>query len=281
MVRFLLLGFLFLQTLAAWALKPLPNWVATPDSLGLKYQTLALVTPDHVPLASWLVEPAAGAPDQRTTMVVASGDYGNMSYNLFTARALTGAGYRVLLFDYRGFGHSGAFAIDAQRLYYEEFATDLRTALAEARRRSPRQRVGIIGFSMGTLLGAEVAATNRCDFLITDGYVGNLQAIVAYQLAAFHKTVTLPAEAAAYNPLGPKVRCPWLFIAGTEDQKTPLADSAAAVRAARPRQRRQLLAVKCDHGGAMEVLTEKEYGDAYARALGEFLAGKPVTAKEQ
>ena len=279
MVRLLFLGFLFLQTLSAWALKPLPNWIATPDTLGLHYQTLALTTPDHVPLASWLIEPAAGAPDQRTTMVIAGSDYGNMSYNLFQARALAGAGYRVFMFDYRGFGHSGAFAIDQQRLYYEEFATDLRTVLAEARRRGPRQRVGIIGFSMGTLLGAEVAAANRCDFLIADGYVGNLQAIVAYQLAAFHKTVTLPARAATYNPLGPKVSCPWLFIAGTEDQKTPIADSVAAVRAAKRRQRRQLLAVKCDHLGAMEVLTEKEYGDAYVRAIGQFLAGKPAATK--
>ena len=277
MARFIFLGCLLLQTLAAFALKPLPSWWAKPDTLGLKYQTLALTTPDHVALATWLIEPAAGAPDQRTTVVVASGDYGNMSYQLYQAKALADAGYRVLLFDYRGFGHSGAFAIDQQRLYYEEFATDLRTALAEARRRGRGQRVGILGFSMGTLLGAEVAATDRCDFLITDGYVGNLPAIAAYQLAAFHKTVTLPAAAASYNPLGPRVNCPWLFIAGTEDHKTPLADSAAAVQAARPRQRRQLLAVKCDHGGAMEVLSEKEYGDAYVRSLGDFLAGKLVT----
>ena len=42
---------------------------------------------------------------------------------------------------------------------------------------------------------------------------------------------------------------------------------------------RYLLAVKCDHGGAIEVLSEKEYGDAYVRALDEFLAGNPITAK--
>ena len=279
MVRLLLLGFLFLQTLSGLALKPLLAWWAKPDTLGLKYQTLVLVTPDHVALASWLIEPAAGPPDQCTTMVVASSDYGNMSYQLLQAKALSDAGYRVLLFDYRGYGHSAAFAIDPQRLYYEEFATDLRAALAEAWQRGRGQRVGILGFSMGTLLGAEVAAKDHCDFLITDGYVGNPQAIVAYQLAAFHKMVTLPAAAASYNSLGPQVKCPWLFIAGTEDHKTPLADSAAAVQAARPRQRRQLLAVKCDHLGAMEVLTEKEYGDVYVRALGDFLAGKTVTVK--
>ena len=279
MQRLLFLALLLLHTATAWALKPLPNWWAKPDTLGLQYQALVLTTPDHVQLASWLIEPAAGAPVQRTTMVVASGDWGNMSYQLFQAQALATAGYRVLLFDYRGYGHSGAFAIDERRLYYEEFATDLRTALAEARRRSPRQRVGILSFSMGTLLGAEVASKTRCDFLITDGYFGHPAAIAAYQLAAFHKTVTLPAGAATYNPVAPKVNCPWLFIAGTEDRKTPMVDSAAAVRAARPRQRRQLLAVKCDHLGAMEVLTENAYGDAYVRALGQFLAGELAAGK--
>ena len=283
MLRLLFLGFLSLQTLSAWALKPSPNWWAKPDTLGLKYQNLTLTTPDHVRLAAWLVAPVAGAPDQHTTMVLAGTDSGNMSSFLFQARALAAAGYQVLLFDYRGFGHSQAFAIDQNRLYYEEFATDLGTALAEAQRRAPRQRVGLIGFSMGTLLAAKVAAAHRCDFLITDGYVGNLQTIVGYQLAAFHKTVTLPAEAANYNPLGPQVRCPWLFIAGTEDHKTPLADSAAAVQAARPRQRRQLLAVKCDHLGAMEEMAKnepaEEYGNAYVRVISRFLVGKPLTAK--
>ena len=127
-------------------------------------------------------------------MVLAGNDSGNMSSFLFQARALAAAGYQVLLFDYRGFGHSQAFAIDQNRLYYEEFATDLRTALAEARRRAPRNRVGIISFSMGTLLAAKVAAAHRCDFLITDSYVANPQDVVAYyQRVRPERPVTLPA----------------------------------------------------------------------------------------
>ncbi len=276
MLRLSLLCWLLVQATSSWAIKPLAAWWAKPDTLGLNYQTLTLTTPDHAQLASWLVEPLAGVPDQHTTMVVASGDWGNMSYSLYQAQVLASGGYRVLLFDYRGFGHSSAFAIDRDHLYYEEFATDLRTALAEARRRSPRQRVGIVGFSMGTLLGAKVAAATRCDFLITDGYVGNLQGIVAYQLAAHQRHTNLPPGSATYNPLNPKVNCPWLFIGGTEDPQTPISDSLAAVRAARPSQNRQLLAVQCGHLGAMEKLTEKAYGDAYVRAVSQFLAGQKV-----
>ena len=71
MLRFLLIPILFLQVVTAWALKPTREWVATPDSLGLTYQTVALATPDHAQLAGWVVEPAPNVPDQHTTMVMA------------------------------------------------------------------------------------------------------------------------------------------------------------------------------------------------------------------
>jgi hypothetical protein len=82
----ILLLLLLLQTAAAWAIKPLATYWAKPDTLGLKYQDLTLHTTDDVQLASWLVEPRASTPYQHTTMVVASGDWGNMSYSLYQAK---------------------------------------------------------------------------------------------------------------------------------------------------------------------------------------------------
>jgi pimeloyl-ACP methyl ester carboxylesterase len=280
MLRYLLLCWLLLTTASAWASKPMANWIATPDSMGLRYESLTLTTPDHMQLAAWLVAPVAGAPDQHTTMVLAGNDWGNMSYSLGQARALAAAGYQVLLFDYRGFGHSQAFTIDQNQLYYAEFATDLGTALAEARRQRPKQRVGIIGFSMGTILGAKVAATTRCDFLITDSYFANPQAVAAYyQRVRPERPVTLPADAATYARVAPRVNCPWLFIAGSEDQATPLADSLATAHAAHKGQRREVLAVPCGHLGAIVKLTDKEFGDGYVQAVSRFLAGKSAVTK--
>jgi pimeloyl-ACP methyl ester carboxylesterase len=273
MVRALLLALLLLYTASAWALRPVAKWWARPDTLGLKYQQLELTTADQVKIVAWLIEPAAKATDKHRTMVVAGGDAYNMSSNIYTAWALADAGYRSLLFDYRGFGHSQAFAIDTQRLYYEEFALDLRAALEEARRRAPHDQVGILGLSMGGIVGSEVAARAKADFLITEGYPGNLPGIVAYQKAANNSVVTLPAEAAAYPRVAAHVRCPWLLIAGTQDKNTPLADSAAVVQAARRGQRRQLLAVDCGHLGAQDKLTEKFFAEGYVRAIGYFLAG--------
>lgn len=280
MLRYLVLCCLLLSTVSAWAIKPLATYWARPDTLGLKYQDLTLTTPDHVHLAAWLIAPTAGMPDQHTTVVVAGGDSGNMASNLFPAAALAAQGYRVLLFDYRGFGHSDAFAINQNFLYYPEFTTDLRTALAEARRRGPRQRVGVLSFSMGTIAGAEAAATIRCDFLVTVGYVASPQAVVAYyQRTRPERPVLLPAAAATYSRIAAEVKCPWLFVAGTEDKVTTLADSLAVAQAARRGQRREVLPVPGDHQASMMALSEEEPTNDCVRAIRRFLAGKPAKNK--
>ena len=273
MVRALLLCLALLAAGPAFALRPVAKWWAKPDTLGLKYRQLELTTADHVKIVAWLIEPSAKVADKHTTLVVAGGDAYNMSGSIYTAWALADAGYRSLLFDYRGFGHSQAFTIDPKRLYYEEFALDLRAALDEARHLAPHDQVGILGLSMGGIVGSEVAARAKADFLITEGYPGNLDNIVAYQKATRDKTVTLPAEAANYPRVAAQVRCPWLLIAGTEDKNTPLTDSAAVVRAARRGQRRQLLTVACGHLEAQDKLTEKFFAEGYVRAIGRFLAG--------
>lgn len=274
MRRLLLVCALLLLNTCASALKPTRDWVATPDSLGLRYQSTTLATPDHTQLAGWIVEPATAVPNQHTTMVLAYGDSNNMSYFLHQARALSRGGYRVYLFDYRGFGHSSDFAIDQQWLYYSEFSTDLRTVLADARRRYPRSRTGVMSFSVGTIIASQVAATDKCDFFVSEGYVASPQALVAGIFARNQKVVTLPTEAADYAHVARRVYCPWLLVGGTADKNTPLADSVAVARAARWRQRRQVL---CFEGGHLEGffrLSEAEYGDKYVREVTRFLARK-------
>ncbi|SHK52132.1 alpha/beta hydrolase [Hymenobacter psychrotolerans] len=261
-----------LGTLPAWALRPSRDYAYTPDSLGLPYRTVTIETPDHARLHSWVIEPQQG-PDQHTTIVVAEGDAGNMGQLLYHARMLANVGYRVVLFDYRGFGHSSDFAIDEQRLYYPEFATDLRAVLRYARQQFPKEHTGIFGFSMGTLMATHVAATDKPDFLIGEGYVTAPAALVAGIRQAKNKTVTLPAEAATYPQLLPRIKCPMLLVAGTQDRNTPLADSARLVQAARRRQRRELLPFEGGHGGGLMALTSTpgDYGNLYAAAVRRFL----------
>jgi fermentation-respiration switch protein FrsA (DUF1100 family) len=121
------------------------------------------------------------------------------------------------------------------------------------------------------MLGAEMAAAQRCDFLITEGYVGNPQAIVAMVKQAKNKEIKLPAEAASYASLAPRIKCPWLLVAGNQDHNVPLADSEAVVRAARKGQRRKLVSFEGGHLEGFFKLTNKEFGDNYVHAIQAFL----------
>ncbi|AII54171.1 alpha/beta hydrolase [Hymenobacter sp. APR13] len=273
MKRYLFLAFCLLTILPAWALRPSRDYAYTPDSLRLPYRTVRIETPDHAQLNSWIIEPQGGT-DQHTTIVVAEGDAGNMGQLLYHARMLANVGYRVLLFDYRGFGHSSDFAIDQQRLYYAEFATDLRAAFRYARQQYPGTRTGIFGFSMGTIMATHVAATDKPDFLIGEGYVADPTQLVAAIKQAKNKVVTLPAEAVQYPQLLPRIQCPMLLVAGIQDVNTPLADSTRIVQTARRRQRRELLTFEGAHGGGLMALTSKpgNYGDLYAAAVLRFLS---------
>ncbi|WP_151088818.1 alpha/beta hydrolase [Hymenobacter baengnokdamensis] len=279
MVRVLLFCLALLAAGPAFAIKPFAKYWARPDTLGLKYQDLTLTTPDQVHLAAWLIEPTAGVPTQHTTVVVAGGDMGNMASNIYTAASLAGAGYRVLLFDYRGFGHSDAFTINQNYLYYPEFATDTRAALTEARRRSPGQRVGLMGFSMGSLVGSEAAATTRCDFLVTVAYPANPQNVVSYyQRIRPERPIILPADA-AYSRVASKVKCPWLFITGTDDKATTLADTMTVAQAASRRQRREVLPVPGDHQQSMGAFVEDDTAPRCLEALRRLLAAQPTAQK--
>ena len=274
MKQYLLILLALVLSLPAYALRPSRTYAYTPDSLGLSYRTARIETPDHFQLYSWIIEPRNGR-DQRVTIVVAEGDAGNMGQLLFHAKMLADVGYRVLLFDYRGFGHSSDFAIDQQRLYYTEFADDLRAALLYARQQFPQSRTGIFGFSMGTIMATHVVATEQPDFFIGEGYVADPVALVATIKQVKNKTVTLPPEAATYSALLRQIRCPVLLVAGTKDTNTPLADSRRIVQAAHHKQRK-LVTFEGAHGEGLTALssTPRQYGDLYAAAVQDFLAKK-------
>ena len=274
MVRCILFCLALLTAAPAFAIRPVAEYWARPDTLGLKYQDLTLTAADRVHLAAWLIEPRPNVPAKQATVIIAGGDAGNMASSIYPAAALAAQGYQVLLFDYRGFGHSDAFAIDRDMLYYPEFTTDLRAALAEARRRAPRHRVGVLGFSMGTIMGAEVAAAPGCDFLVTVAYVASPPAVAAYyQRVRPERPVHLPANATAYAQVAPRVKCPWLLIASKADPVTTLADSLAVARAAKGRQRRQVLPVEGDHQASMMAFSDEGPQNAAVQAISRFLAG--------
>ncbi|KUG07532.1 alpha/beta hydrolase [Solirubrum puertoriconensis] len=264
----------------AFAIKPLRKYYQTPDSVGMAYQPTRISTPDKLHLQAWDCSPDAKL-DKRTTIVLANGDAGNMGGWVHMAKELTTQGYRVLLFDYRGFGQSDDFAMDQERLYYNEFADDLGTALAYARRQYPRNRTGVLAFSMGTILATKVAAREKLDFLIGEGYVADPTLHVEIIKQLKNKTISLPADADQYKQLLPRISCPVLLVAGTTDAFTPLAHSEQVVNAATGKQVRRLVKFEGGHLQGSAKLSQQRYADAYVQMISDFITETSSRAKRR
>jgi pimeloyl-ACP methyl ester carboxylesterase len=81
---------------------PYKKLVATPEDIGLIYESVEFTTPDGTQLHGWFIP----HPDPRATVLFCHGNAGNISHRLDTARILQQLRLNTLLFDYRGYGHS-------------------------------------------------------------------------------------------------------------------------------------------------------------------------------
>ena len=76
----------------------------TPAAAGLAFRELAFTTDDGVQLCGWWIP--TPAQDRLGEILFCHGNAGNISGRLLEAQLLTRAGFDILLFDYRGYGHS-------------------------------------------------------------------------------------------------------------------------------------------------------------------------------
>ncbi len=81
---------------------PHQDLVATPDSIGLAYQDVDLVTSDGVAIHGWYLP----HPNARGTLLFFHGNAGNISHRLDSIELFHRLGLAVLIIDYRGYGRS-------------------------------------------------------------------------------------------------------------------------------------------------------------------------------
>jgi len=76
--------------------------VATPEDIGLEYQTIWIPTSDAETLHAWFVP----APQAQATLLFFHGNAGNISHRLDSIALFHQLGLNVLILDYRGYGLS-------------------------------------------------------------------------------------------------------------------------------------------------------------------------------
>ena len=124
---------------------------ATPDSIGLTYETLSLITNDGVALHGWYV-PAQAA---RGTLLFFHGNAGNISHRLDSIRLFHDLDLNVLIFDYRGYGQSDGKASEQGSYRDADAAWNY---LVQEKQTSPHN-ILLFGRSLGAAIATDL--TNR------------------------------------------------------------------------------------------------------------------------
>ena len=204
--------------------------VGTPRSAGLEYSDLSIITDDGERLGAWWIDARA---QPRGHVLVCHGNAGNIGDRVLHADLLSAAGFDVLLFDYRGYGHSTGTPSE------EGTYRDARAALASmlARPGVDPARVLYLGESLGGAVALELALRHPpAGLVLLSSFTG------VRELSRVHYPF-IPAALVpdAYPSLRriPRLRSPLLVLHGQRDEIVPLPHAEALLGAApKPKQMR-------------------------------------------
>jgi alpha-beta hydrolase superfamily lysophospholipase len=189
----LLLCCLFAMFNTVYAMKPLREYSANPETYGLAFETRYLQTVDSFNIITWHIPPVSD-DKKDISIIISSSDAGNMSNWLLIGSNLAVSGFDVWLYDYRGFGGSSDFPIEQNMLYYEEFVKDLTAVVKTVKNAEPKNKICLLGYSMGTVISMKylIENQNSIDFYIGDGHVYSPEIVVERLNKITDKSILLP-----------------------------------------------------------------------------------------
>ena len=175
---------------SVFALKPSRDYKATPEKYAMKYKEEKVATSDGATLNVWYFETPKRSPNY---MVISCSGDGNMADNLELISQFLSAGYNVMTYDYRGYGKSSDFEIDADTYIYPQFVIDLNAVLDFLRKYKATSKFELYGTGIGAGLSIGVGA-NRTETkrIIADGPWVSLEGIKAKIKSKYGKDVIIP-----------------------------------------------------------------------------------------
>jgi fermentation-respiration switch protein FrsA (DUF1100 family) len=227
-----------------------------PDSIGLAFEPVEIVTEDGVKLDAWYVP----AQQPRGVVLFFHGNAGNISHRLDSLRIFNALNLDTLIFDYRGYGRSEG-KVSEQGTYRD----------GEAAWRYLREKRGIaaaeivlFGRSLGAAIAAYVASRHTPGALILEsGFVS-----VPDMAAALYPWMPARRLARIKYPTGEylkAVSCPVLIVHGRDDEIIPFDQGRKLFE--RAREPKHFLEFRGGHNDGFLVS-----GRRYLDGLDSFLA---------
>lgn len=184
----------------------------TPETLGLPYEDVKLLTADRITLHGWWVP----HPQPRANLLFLHGNGGNISHRLQKIRLFHDLGLSILIIDYRGYGRSEGSLNESGTYLDAETAWNF---LTRNKRLAP-ENILIYGESLGGAIAAQLASQRDVGALIVESSFTSLR-----DMGKYHYPF-LPIEAIIrihYPTLDylRKVTCPVLVIHSPADDIVP------------------------------------------------------------
>ena len=197
--------------------------IGTPRSAGLEYSDLSFETRDGVRLNGWWI----AAPAQPLGHVLlCHGNGGNIGDRLLHADLLSVAGFDVLLFDYRGYGHSTGSPSE------EGTYVDARAALACMLSQPEVEPSNVIylGESLGGAVALELALEHPPGGLVLLSSFTGIRALSRIHYP-FIPAALVPDAYPSLRRI-PRLRAPLLVLHGERDEIVPLSHAGDLFEAA-------------------------------------------------
>jgi len=249
----------------AYAIKPDKTYIKNPKDLGLEYESVLIKTLDGYDLSGWLVQ--SKRDNSKGTIIFSGPDAGNKSYLLDLIPIYIHDGYNVMLFDYRGFGESQDFDIDADMLIYAEFLDDLNSVIDYVKSKAEKNIV-LFGISMGAAISLGVAGQrNDISTVIADGAYTTTDKVLANLHQKFmaegnsrrlKKPDNFPSNALPINAVA-QVKSTNIFLLTGSEDKVTTPEMAVELYTKCPSPQKSLwIAAGATHGRIAQV-----YGKLY------------------
>jgi fermentation-respiration switch protein FrsA (DUF1100 family) len=227
----------------------------TPADAGLRYRELAFGSADGERLHGWWITTERAPP--AGDILFCHGNGGNIADRLIDAQLLTGAGFNVLLFDYRGYGRSTGRP-DEEGTYRDALAA--REALVSQPERDPGGVV-YLGESLGGAIALELALLAPPRGLILQSTFTSVRAIARLH----YRVVPSGLVPDAYPSIGRigRLRTPVLVLHGDRDEVVPLSQGRELFEAA-PEPKRMHVFGGLGHSDLVAA------GPEYARVIADW-----------